>query len=227
MLSSKDTEGAERVWTAAIAHGYADDKSARQYVDFLVGQNRFESAARTWAAYLGGRRNGYLESNWLLNGDFESEPMNSPLDWEAWGGKGVEVARDSEVKHSGAYSLRMRFDGTQNVTNPNLQQRVYVMAGQYHFDAYLKTQELTTDQGISVHIFDSTATSRLDIKTEGLLGTHDWTRVSLNFCVPSNLKSLIVNVVRQPSLKFDNLIKGTLWFDSVNLTRVSQYCSVS
>jgi len=108
-----------------------------------------------------------------------------------------------------------------------VQQRVYVVAGWYHFDAYLKSQELTTDQGISLHIFDSMGTSRFDMKTEPLLGTHDWTRVGLNLCVPSNVKSLVVSVVRHPSMKFDNLIKGTLWLDSVRLTRVGQYCSVS
>jgi len=228
MLDSKNVEGAGQVWNARIERGYLDDKSAREYVSFLVGQNHFYSATRAWAEYLGSRRNGYLESNWLWNGDFEIDQSESPpeLNWRL-GGNGVEVARDADVKHSGAYSLRIRFDGMQNLTDAQVEQRAYAMPGQYRFEAYLKSQELTTDQGISLRIFDTTGASRLDVKTEPLLGTHDWTKVSLNLCVPSNNKSLVVSVVRQPSLKFDKLIKGTLWLDSVNLTRVSQYCLVS
>ncbi|HSP69139.1 MAG TPA: O-antigen ligase family protein, partial [Bryobacteraceae bacterium] len=117
MLNSKNVEGAGQVWNASIARGYADDKLAGEYVGFLAGQNHFDSAARAWAAYLGGHRNGYLESNWLLNGDFESEPSNLPMDWAAGGAAGVEVARDADVKHSGAYSLRIRSDGKQNLTD--------------------------------------------------------------------------------------------------------------
>jgi len=228
MLNSKDMESAEQIWTAAMQRGYLDDKSAREYVGFLIGQNQFDSATRAWAAYLGDRKNGYLESNWLWNGDFESDQSESPpeLNWRL-GGNGVEVARDADVKHSGAYSLRIRFDGKENLTNAQVEQRAYPMPGRYRLEAYLKSEELTTDQGISLRIFDATGASRLDSRTEPLLGTHDWTKVSLNLCVPSNIKSLFVGVVRQPSLKFDNLIKGTLWLDSVNLTRVSQYCSVS
>jgi tetratricopeptide (TPR) repeat protein len=228
LANSKDADAAEQVWTVAIARGYADDKLAREYVEFLAGQNRFDSAARAWAAYLGDRKDGYLESNWLFNGDFESE-MHSDffLDWAAWGGGGVAVARDPEVKHTGAYSLRMRFDGTQNVTDAHVGQRAVVAPGRYRFEAYLKTQELTTDQGLSLHIFDATSASHADVRTEPLLGTHDWTKVDVNICVPPQTKTLQVRVVRRPSQKFDNLIKGTLWLDSVHLTKVGQYCSVS
>jgi tetratricopeptide (TPR) repeat protein len=228
MLNSKNVEGAGQVWNAMIERGYLDDKSAREYVSFLFGQNHFDSATRAWATYLGDRKNGYLESNWLWNGDFEIDQSESPpeLAWSQ-GGSGVEVARVADVKHSGTYSLRIRFDGTQNLTDAQVQQRAYTPPGRYRFEAYVKSQELTTDQGISLRIFDATGASRFDLKTEPLLGTHDWTKVSLNFCVPSSIKSLVVSVVRQPSLKFDKLIKGTLWLDSVNLTRVNEYCLVS
>jgi hypothetical protein len=228
MLNSKNVEGAGQVWNATVERGYLDDKSAREYVSFLIGQNHFDSATRAWATYLGDRKNGYLESNWLWNGDFEIDQSESPLElnWRL-GGNGVEVARDSDVKHSGAYSLRIRFDGKQNLTDAQVEQRAYPMPGRYRLEAYLKSDELTTDQGISLRIFDATGASRLDLKTEPLLGTHDWTKVSLNLCVPSNIKSLFVGLVRQPSLKFDKLIKGTLWLDSVNLARVSQYCLAS
>ena len=226
LLNSNNAGDAEQVWNVMIERGYADDKLAREYVNFLAGQNRFESAARAWAAYLGDRRNGYLESNWLWNGDFESEPNDSPLNWGAWSGGGIQVARDVGVKHTGAYSLRIQFEGKQNLTQANVFQRVFVTPGRYRFEAYLKSQELTTDQGISLQIFDATGASHLDVKTEPLLGTHDWTKVDLNICVQPQTKSLQIRVVRQPSLKFDNLIKGTLWLDSVSLTRVGQNCAV-
>jgi hypothetical protein len=224
LFNAKNTEAAEQVWNASITRGYIDEKSAREYINFLAGQNHFESAARAWAAYLGDRRNGYLESNWLLNGDFESEPSDLPLDWTTSGTSGTDVARDADVKHSGAYSLRIRFDGKQNVIDTNVGQRIFAAPGRYRLEAYLKSQELTTDQGISLRVFDTSGASHFDVKTEPLLGTHDWTKVHLNICVSVPIRSLQIRVVRQPSLKFDNLIKGTLWLDSVSLTRVGQTC---
>ncbi len=63
-----EAEGAV-VWESLLDRGQTDETVARGYTNFLFGEQKYEAAAQAWAHYLGKRRNGYLESNWLFNGD--------------------------------------------------------------------------------------------------------------------------------------------------------------
>lgn len=49
--------------------------------------------------------------------------------------------------------------------------------GEYVFQAYARTRYLTTDEGIRIHIFDPESSARLDVYTEHLRGTNNWTRL--------------------------------------------------
>jgi hypothetical protein len=53
---------------------------------------------------------------------------------------------------------------------------------------------------------------------------HDWHRYSAEFCIVPKTKPVQLNLTRQSSLKFDSLIKGTIWLDSVKLSKLSPNC---
>jgi hypothetical protein len=218
---------ATKTWDWVAAHAYADDPLAREYVDFLFNKERYPMAAQAWASYQGDRSREYLHSNWVFNGDFESVPSGSSLDWKFDKTAGVKVALDDAVAHSGSHSLRIAFEGTGNVTEGYLAETVVVPPGNYHFEAYVKTQNVTTDQGVSLRVLDPDSTSRLDGRTDPLLGTSDWKRLSLDFCVSPRTKRLEIRVARKASLKFDSKIKGTVWVDTVRLWKVGEACSGS
>lgn len=209
-----------KVWDWTAAHGYADDRLARGYLDFLVSNHRYETAALSWASYLANRRDGYLQSTWIYNGGFESEPGGSALDWRIDNRPDVEVARDAGVAHTGGHSLRIRFAGKENLNYSQIAQTAFVRPGVYCFEAYLRTHEITTDQGVGFHIFDPEASSRLDVKTERVLGTNDWKRVQQTVSVPPQTRVIEIQVVRSPSLRFDSDISGTVWIDNVRLCRL-------
>jgi hypothetical protein len=82
----------------------------------------------------------------------------------------------------------------------------------------VRTERLTTDEGIGFRILDPTAASRLDVKTERVTGTSDWRKIDQVFEVRPQTRLIQIQVVRQPSLKFDNNISGTVWIDTVQLT---------
>jgi len=224
-IKSENPVGAAKTWQAANGHGYMDEQSALTYSNWLYSRKEYQVAALTWASYLGDRAKGYPKSNRVLNGDFESGVSKSVLDWSIGELDGVEVERDAAVKHTGEYSLRIRFTGKENLTSVPVSLRAVVTPGRYRFEAYVKVQDLTTDQGISILLSNTDNTSPLTVKTEPLLGTADWRELSATFCVGPKANLVALSLVRQPSLKFDSKIKGTLWLDSVSLSNLSQDCS--
>ena len=217
LIGSGNISGSVRAWNLALARRFADDELARDFLNFLMQHKAYEQAAGSWAAYLGPRRNGYRESNWLFNGDFEIPASISPFDWQIEPHPEVDVLRDEEVAHSGSRSLRIHFRGGWNLNYANIRQITVVPPGWYRFEAYVRTEDLTTDQGIGFRIFDAENASRLDVRTEQLKGTHEWTRIERKFLVPQEAGLLQVEVVRPQSGRIDNQIRGTAWIDSVKL----------
>ena len=213
-------ENATAVWNWTLAHSFADEKLAREYVNFLFGHQQYEAAAQAWARFLGNHRDGYLDSNWLYNGDFESEPEGLAFDWRMEGlGDDVEVVRDASIAHTGTHSLQIDFAGKTNVNYGNTFETSFVTPGTYRFEAFVRTDRITTDQGIGFQI--SSEKPPLDIKTEKLVGTNDWKKIEQVITVPKGSPLLQVRVIREPSLKFDSLIAGTAWIDSVRLVKLN------
>ena len=220
-IRTRNFGDAATAWTWLLAHGHADDRVAHDYVNFLYGDRRYEAAARSWAVYLGNRRNGYMESNWLFNGGFESDPSGTAFDWRMGNlNDDVEVALDGNMARSGARSLRVRFGGKENVTYSHTSQTALMTPGVYRFEAFVRAQDVTTDRGIGFRIFEAEGISRVDVRTELTAGTTDWKKIEQIVRVPHEAGPLTVQVVRPRSLKFDSLIGGTAWIDDVSLARI-------
>jgi len=217
-----DLGTAKIAWDWTLTHHDADVPAARDYVNFLFRNYKYKDAADAWVVFLGDRRNGYREANWLFNGDFETEPSGVPFDWKIAGVEGqVDTMIDSSQSHTGKRSLRIRFAGTENVNYANTVQKTSVPQGTYRFSAYIRTQDITTDKGVAFRIFDPEDSSNLDARTEQFIGTTaGWTRVERTVRVPREAKLLEVQVIREPTLKFDNRVSGTAWIDTVSLSRI-------
>jgi hypothetical protein len=208
-------------WDWIFSQDFQDDRLAREYVDFLFRNRRYKPAAEAWARYLGDRRKGYLESNWLYNGDFESEPSGVRFDWSLEdSGDNVKVSLDSSVAHTGSHSLRIQFGGKENVNYNRITQTAFIKPSTYRFTAFVRTEGITTDRGIAFHIFVPDGTSPLDIKTDQFTGTTDWKKIEQIITVPKGAALISVQVVRPSSLRFDSLIAGTVWIDTVSLSKV-------
>jgi hypothetical protein len=212
--------GTKEVWNWIAARGLSDLPLARDYVRYLFKDSEYAAAAGAWAQYLAPRSDGYLESNWVYNGEFESELSDTPFDWRINARDGVEAAVDAHVAHSGSHSIRIQFAGKENLDYNDVGQTAFVKPGRYQFEAYIHTEGITTDKGIGLHIYDRESGARLDVRTEELTGTHGWTNVERVLTVPKTTRLLAIEVSRQRSMKFDSLIAGTVWIDSVTLTPI-------
>lgn len=204
-------------WNWVDSQGLADDRLTADYIDFLLKNRLYENAAAVWARHLGQRKGNYLESNYVSNGEFENDFTGVIFDWRINPVEGALAERDSTVAHSGKYALRIQFNGKQNLAYGHVSQTVVVKPGKYRLESYIRTDTISTDQGVGIRIFDTQAPARMSLRVGNMTGTQDWTRVGTTFTVPAETHLLTVGVVRDPSAKFDNQIGGTAWLDSVTL----------
>ena len=212
---------AKRTWDWVAGHGYADDALAGEYVEFLIRQGNPDLAASAWAQYMGARADDFDKSNYLFNGDFESDPAQSPFDWNVARTEGVEVTRDCTTASSGKCSLRISFAGTQNLGFVAASQLAFVRPGTYRFHAFIRTEALTTDQGIRFRISDAEVPAPLDGVFGQFTGSSPWSSVDHDLVVAPNTRLLRIQVIRQPSLKFDNKIRGVAWIDDMELKPIT------
>jgi len=182
-----------------------------------VQQGHPDAAVSAWAQHLGARAGNYRKSNYLFNGNFEFEPTPSPFDWNLGHAQGVEVARDCSTAGSGNCSLRISFAGTQNLDFAAASQLAFVKPGPYRLRASIRTEGLTTDQGIRLRICDAESPARLDVVFGQFDGTTPWSPAEQDFAVPPHTKLLRVQVIRQPSMRFDNKVSGTAWINELML----------
>ncbi len=225
LMGIENTAGSVEAWNWAVSHSYADDRLAVEYVDYLFKYEEYQAAAESWARYAGGRDKGYPESNHIFNGDFESNPTGSRFDWTIDAAPGATVGFDHDIHYSGRRSLRIQFDGTQNVSNIGVRQMVFLKPGNYRFQAYIRTKDISTDEGVAVTVVDNEAPKQLNFTTENLLGSNDWKLVEHSFQAPAGTGLVEVRLARKPSLRFDNLIRGTVWVDQVSISSGTQIAS--
>jgi hypothetical protein len=217
LLAGASSAGVQQAWDWLSSRGYIDDALADQYTGFLLRAHEYAAAKAAWIAYSGGRDPDYPRRNVVFNGGFELEPAGTTFDWCIGSTPGVQIERDSSVAIAGRYSLRLSFDGTQDIALVQPWQHAAVDPRPWIFGARIRTEGITTNEGIRFRIFDPEAPARLDISTEGLTGTHDWTSITARFVVRPGTHLVEIRVVRNPSWILDSKINGTAWIDSVAL----------
>jgi hypothetical protein len=159
----------------------------------------------------------------IWDGGLEGTLLNGGLAWRYQPIDGAQMDLDEETVHSGRRSLRVSFDGSQNVDFANLWQYVVVQPNtRYRFGAYLRTQDLTTDSGIRFEISDANQPRNLDVLSPGALGTQAWALDETTFTTAPTARVLRIALRRTPSTMLANKIRGVAWVDDVSLTTVPQ-----
>ncbi|HEX8984166.1 MAG TPA: hypothetical protein VF767_01990 [Bryobacteraceae bacterium] len=217
VLGGDSTADAARVWDWLEHDGLTEAAEAARYCEFLLLHRDFDAAAALWSASMGAGSPDYPRPNRVFNGGFESAPGAGPLDWLVTPAEGVTVARDTRMVHGGAYSLRLSFDGRDNLAYRHVGERVVIAPGAYRFRASVRAAELTSGEGIRFRIFDAEAPARLEMATSPVGGTTGWTTLEARLRVRPPTRLLSIEIARKPSLRFDNRISGTAWIDDVEL----------
>ena len=215
------TQGAA-VWKRILAHPEVPGtKWATLYIDRLIGAGQGVEAFDAWQELLEIQPDSYLSPekvNAITNGNFEAEPQGFGFDWRIRGIKVVGAEYDRSVFRSPSHSVRIHFRGEANVHYRGFSQIVRVEPGTlYRFEASIRTENVTTDSGPRFEIVDYYDPSRLQEVSEEFLGTERWRTLTLEFRTGPDTKILIIQLIRRPSRKLDNLISGQIWMDDFRL----------
>ena len=189
----------------------------RSYTDLLLGARQYEAASKVVAEYAHRAWNHGYKGNRVFNASFEYEPTGTALDWSITPDQHAEASWDVVTASKGSRSLKVRFDGEANIAYRHVYQKVVVNSGRMRFRAAIRAHGLTTDQGVGFRIYDAERQSRVDLRTKTVSGTCDWKTLETRFSVPRQSRLLQIELVRQPSSKFDNKLAGTVWIDDISL----------
>jgi hypothetical protein len=153
----------------------------------------------------------------IFNGGFEFDAVNGGLDWHLDPRDGVDYGYDTAEHHEGSRSLRVTFDGSENFDFRHVFQQVPVkLSTRYHFSAFLRTADITTESGMRFVItFPENFLPPLVLNS--INGDKDWTEETADFTTGPQVHSVTIMLARLPSRKFDNKLRGSVWVDSVSL----------
>jgi len=223
---NKPTE-ARAVWKRIAASPEKFDAGrAAGFVDWLLNARMPDDAGQVWSDLI---NKGLIPptykptaQNLITNGNFEDDLLGAGFDWRIAKAESVEVYVDGSTSHSPSHSVRVKFSGKVNASFDRVYQHVRVEPSQkYRFQAYLKTEGITTDSGLRLRVLDYYAPTQLLEFSENFTGTTPtWSQVWLEFKTGPTTQLVLVSLVRSPSRKLDNLIAGTAWLDDVSLTPI-------
>jgi hypothetical protein len=215
---------AQETWNRLLTFNSPfEPKEALPFLDTLIRSHELDSASQVWSSLVS-RFPDRIPSpasanNLITNGNLQADILDGAFDWRVFPVSGVAVAQDSTGSSVGTRSLRIEFDGTQNLYYGSVLQFVPAQARtKYTFSAFTRSQALTTEAGVGVQISDGYDPNKILGSTDPLIGTTPWSEQSFSFETPPETRLLIVRIVRSPSQKFDNKIAGAFWLSRVSLT---------
>ena len=235
-IETNRMDPAAQTWTTLLElKSPFDPARALPYLDALIQHKHLDHLTEAWAA-LSTRFPQEIAAresmpDLITNANFAFAPLNGGFDWRLIPVQGVAVTVDTSTGVDASKSLRINFDGTQNLDYAHVLQYVPVAPNtSYKFSAYMRAQGITTDSGPRFILQDaydpatlvdvsskSASPIRFSISTENLTGTSDWSPHQLEFKTTGNTRLLIVKLARPPSHKFDNKLAGTVWLARVSL----------
>ncbi len=224
LVQTQRLDAAANVWGRLVGTPEAFDiDAAFRYFDALLLARRVDGLLAVWSDLA---RHDPAKIQWqpgsanlIFDGGFERPILNGGFGWRTSPIDGAAVSFDGRLAHEGTRSLMVRFDGKHNLGFANVVQFVSVEPQRsYRFLAYARTEGITTDSGPRIAIYDPLDRDALSVQSENLLGTSNWAEQGLAFRSAAKTRLIVIQIVRPPSRKLDNLIAGTLWLDDFSLT---------
>lgn len=219
-----DYDAAYRTWRLVEPQLHAVSFStAKPYLEQLIANQRIPEARSVW---LDLQRSGIVttpegdQNNLVFNGDFEQASLNAGFDWRRTD-QMTYLAVDFAAPgaYHGAQCLRVDFTVNRNEQYEPTYQIVPVLPNRtYKLEAYVRSEDITSDTGPSLRVSDPQRLSFEEVMTDTTIGTTGWHPVQLSFSTGPETQTVRVSIWRPRGRTFPMGISGSLWVDSVSLS---------
>jgi hypothetical protein len=219
-----DKESAKKAWEKKASYGVKNDRGQTlRHIEFLISHGDFKEAFQVWKARLQEEDLSIpSDGNLITNGGFEKkEILGGGFDWKMTNVPGAEISFDHSMAFEGKSSLKIVFNGKENVDFRHVYQFVALKPNsEYVLKAHMKTKGVTTKSGIRLEI--SGVGPAFYGASESLIGDNGWKELMIAFRTPAQSQGGVVRVRREKTDKFDRFISGTVWIDNISLTERKQ-----
>ena len=201
-------------------HDFFDKKSKIRFCNYLLSNESFDEIDPLWKEI--SNKDDPSSNNLVFNGSFEYPLIGGCLSWVKQKKEGVLIYRDIRESYDEKASLHISFDGRHNPNLHAARQIILVEPDtEYTLSGMIKTDNITTTNGLFLQVYGFKCKG-LNIWTDTITGTNDWTQLTRSFKVPSDCRAIVVAVRRAKSYKFNNKIRGTAWVDNIKLTKMEK-----
>jgi tetratricopeptide (TPR) repeat protein len=216
-------DAAYRIWRRVVAGSDPFPFStAEPYLDRLIGLGRIEEAVNVWqdlerlGIIKGSERSE--EDNLVFNGGFEQEPLGAGFDWRTGVATYLAIDFSAPGAYQGGHCLRIDFTVKRNNEYEPVYQIVPVLPQHtYTLQAFVRSQDITSDSGPRLRISDTQPADFPDAVSDTTTGTTPWHRVHLYFSTGPETRAVRLSYWRPRSEVFPEQITGTFWSDAVSL----------
>jgi tetratricopeptide (TPR) repeat protein len=226
-VSRRETVPALSVWTRLVSlRPQLSLPDTYPLVDELLAQGHVIDAQQVWNEGLQMSATRLLRNpsdSVLWDGGFEYGVKGSGFAWRYPGGfQGMQSSFDSHEKHSGKYSVRLQFNGTQNVDSQEPCAFAAVQPSTlYRFSAWVKTDSLTSNQGLRFRLETPEIPHAPAAVTPDVQGTQPWQETKMAWKSEKGVHLVVICVCRYKSWDFDKKVSGIAWVDDVALSPVA------
>ena len=224
-LSARQLAVAKTVWGRLLTIHPAPQLEMREvdyFIAVLLQEGEFNEARQVWEQGTATMKLPPLlqpQGSVVWDPSFETNVNGNAFSWRYPAmAQGVSIGLDKNTKLSGNQSLRLAFDGKHN---PNLESPCTTAVVQpsttYRFSGWIKTQAITSDQGIGFRLRSVEDNTAPLVDTAKIRATNPWVFVDQTWSSGPNVHRVQICITRDASENPDTRISGTAWIDDVNL----------
>ena len=221
MSGAGDLETAQQIWFRLVGlHQKVPLREVVPFFDALIHARRLDQAAQLWPQAVAIMENpppADPAGSMLWDGGFESGFRGGGFSWRFTPvSRDVQISFDRAEKHSGEQSLRILFNGRENLNFEDACHQFVPDPGKsYLLTGWVKTQSLTSSEGVRLQVGAFTKAGVVLVQSGEVHGTQPWTQLQLAWTAPQDAGFGGVCVRRKMSDMPGSDIQGAAWIDDV------------